>query len=43
MLNQEEYNQAHGITPTTVKREISVLVEPEEDQVAYSISSPIKH
>lgn len=28
--NQEAYNKAHGITPTTVKREISLLVEPEE-------------
>lgn len=33
---QEEYNRQHGITPKTVKREISVLVESEEDQVAYS-------
>ncbi len=33
--NQEEYNQLHGIIPHTVKREISVLVEQEEDQVAY--------
>lgn len=34
--NQEAYNQAHDITPTTVKREISVLVEEDEDQVTYS-------
>jgi excinuclease ABC subunit B len=33
---QEEYNREHGITPRTVKREISVLVEPDEDQVSYS-------
>lgn len=33
--NQEKYNLKHGITPQTVRREISVLVEPEEDQVAY--------
>ncbi len=33
--HQEEYNQAHGITPQTVKREISVLVESDEDQVTY--------
>lgn len=33
--NQEEYNRIHGIIPHTVRREISVLVEPEEDQVAY--------
>lgn len=32
---QEEYNRKHGITPQTVKREISVLVESDEDQVAY--------
>ena len=31
--NQEEYNRIHGITPRTVKREISVLVESEEPQV----------
>ncbi len=30
---QEEYNTKHGIIPQTVKREISVLVEPEESQV----------
>ncbi|MBA2368608.1 MAG: excinuclease ABC subunit UvrB [Candidatus Protochlamydia sp.] len=34
-LMQAEYNQLHGIRPTTTKREISVLVEAEEDQVAY--------
>jgi excinuclease ABC subunit B len=33
--SQEEYNRLHGITPRTVKREISVLVEQEEDQIAY--------
>ncbi|MFI0435972.1 MAG: excinuclease ABC subunit UvrB [Parachlamydiaceae bacterium] len=33
--HQEEYNLLHGITPQTVKREISVLVEGEEEQVAY--------
>ena len=33
--NQEEYNRLHGITPRTVKREISVLVESDEDQVTY--------
>lgn len=35
-VHQEEYNLTHGITPQTVKREISVLVEPDEDQVAYA-------
>lgn len=35
--HQEEYNRLHGITPKTVKREISVLVESEEDQVAYPL------
>ncbi len=34
-IHQEEYNRLHSITPRTVKREISVLVEPDEDQVAY--------
>lgn len=33
--HQEAYNQEHGIIPRTVKREISVLVESEEDQVSY--------
>lgn len=33
--HQEAYNQAHGITPTTTIREISVLVESEEEQVKY--------
>jgi len=33
--NQENYNRIHGIIPKTVKREISVLVEAEEDQVTY--------
>lgn len=31
--NQQAYNQMHGITPKTVKREISYLVEDAEDQV----------
>lgn len=35
-IHQEEYNREHGITPRTVKREISVLVESDEDQVSYS-------
>lgn len=34
-VHQEEYNRVHGIIPQTVKREISVLVEPDEDQVSY--------
>jgi excinuclease ABC subunit B len=33
--HQEEYNRLHGITPQTVKREISVLIESGEDQIAY--------
>ncbi len=34
---QQEYNQEHGITPTTVKREIALLVEPEvEEEISYS-------
>jgi excinuclease ABC subunit B len=36
--HQEIYNKEHGITPKTVKREISVLVEADEDQV----SSPLQ-
>lgn len=35
-VNQEEYNRVHHITPQTVKREISVLVEADEDQVPYT-------
>ena len=31
---QKSYNEAHGIIPRTVKREIALLVEPEEE-VAY--------
>lgn len=34
-IYQEEYNRLHGITPQTVKREISMFVEAEEDQVTY--------
>ena len=34
---QENYNREHGITPQTVKREISVLVETSEDQVTYPL------
>jgi excinuclease ABC subunit B len=34
--NQEAYNLEHGITPTTVKREISFLVEPEEGDMNYA-------
>lgn len=29
---QDDYNRKHGITPRTVKREISLLVEPEEEE-----------
>lgn len=32
---QQAYNAEHGIVPTTVKREISLLVEPEEEEVIY--------
>jgi excinuclease ABC subunit B len=35
--HQEAYNREHNITPQTVKRDISVLVEAEEDQVSYPI------
>lgn len=32
---QEAYNKANGIVPKSVKREISLLVESEEEEVAY--------
>jgi excinuclease ABC subunit B len=32
---QKAYNAQHGIVPQTVKREISLLVEPEEKEEAY--------
>lgn len=33
---QYEYNEKHGITPKTVKREISLLVEPDAEEVTYA-------
>jgi len=33
--NQEAYNSTHGIIPQTVKREIGLLVEPEEERIVY--------
>lgn len=33
---QQSYNTTHGITARTVKREISVMVEPEEPQIPYA-------
>lgn len=36
---QEKYNLEHGITPQTVKRDISVLVEPEEERMTYPTDS----
>ena len=33
---QHEYNEKHGITPTTVKREISLLVEPDSEETLYA-------
>lgn len=35
-ITQEKYNREHGITPTSTKRELSVLVEAEEDQIEYA-------
>lgn len=32
---QQEYNEKHGIIPKSTTREISLLVEPEEEEVAY--------
>lgn len=37
-LYQEEYNRQRGIVPQTVKREIGLLVEPEEERVTYPTS-----
>jgi len=34
-LHQEAYNTERGIVPYTVKRDLSVLVEAEEDQIDY--------
>lgn len=34
--HQKAYNEEHGITPKTVKREISPLVEVEEKEVSYT-------
>lgn len=35
-VHQKAYNEAHGITPRSVRREIALLVEPEEEkEVAY--------
>jgi excinuclease ABC subunit B len=38
---QAEYNQEHGITPTSVKREILPLVIPEkeEEEVTYPVGT----
>lgn len=33
--HQAEYNRQHGITPQTVRREIGLLVEPEEERIVY--------
>lgn len=32
---QKAYNEAHGIIPQTVKREIALLVEPEKEEITY--------
>ena len=32
---QEAYNQEHGIIPRTVKREITAMIEGEEEQITY--------
>ena len=33
-IHQKEYNDVHGIIPKSVKREISLLVEPEAEEAA---------
>lgn len=38
---QEAYNKEHGITPRTVKREISLLVEPEEEITYPEVSQQV--
>lgn len=35
--HQQAYNEAHGITPRSVKREISLLVEPEVEEETYPV------
>jgi excinuclease ABC subunit B len=37
---QQAHNQMHGITPRTVKREISALVEPDEEEIFYEHNHP---
>ena len=41
--HQTAYNKAHGITPTTVRREISLLVEPEQEaaETSYVPAPPV--
>ncbi len=39
---QEEYNKEHGITPRTVKREITLLVDPEEE-LEINYDPKVKH
>lgn len=34
-IHQKNYNETHGIIPRSVKREISLLVEPEVEEVLY--------
>jgi excinuclease ABC subunit B len=41
-ITQEAYNREHGITPRSTKRELSILVEAEEEQVEYPKNSADK-
>ncbi len=41
-VHQEEYNKNHGITPQTIRRDISVLMEADEDQVSMLRNSPTR-
>lgn len=35
---QKAYNEKHGIIPHTVKRDIALLVEPDEEEISYPIT-----
>lgn len=41
--HQKAYNEAHGITPRTVKRDIALLVEPEEESIYPTHEEAARH